>query len=151
MTDRRVVHDTFVIERRLRVAPAVVFDAYADPVKKAKWFGAPGEEAVLDVDFRVGGREFNRGGPPGGAVYTFEAIYRDIVADERIITTYEMTMDGRRISESVSTTEFLADGSGTRLIYTEQGVYLDGLDTPQSREHGTNELLDALVTYVENS
>ena len=27
---------------------------------------------------------------------------------------------------------------------TEQGVFLDGLDTPAAREHGTGELLDAL-------
>jgi uncharacterized protein YndB with AHSA1/START domain len=152
MTERSVVHDSFVIERTLGSAPAVVFDAFADPAKKAKWFGAPDNgDAALDLDFRVGGREFNRGGEPGGAVYTYEAVYRDIVPGERIVTTYEMAMDGARISVSLATTEFIPEGAGTKLIYTEHGAYLDGHDTPQAREHGTNELLDALVTYVDKT
>jgi uncharacterized protein YndB with AHSA1/START domain len=151
MTERSVVHDSFVIERDLKAAPKAVFDAFADPAKKVKWFGAPDNgNAALDIDFRVGGREFNSGGEPGGAVYTFEAIYRDIVENERIVTTYEMAMDGARISVSLATTEFVASGSGTKLIYTEHGVYLDGYDNPQDRQHGTNELLDGLVNYVDN-
>jgi uncharacterized protein YndB with AHSA1/START domain len=152
MSDRSVVHDTFVIERTLNAAPKVVFDAFADPAKKAKWFGAPDNgDAKLDLDFRVGGREFNRGGEPGGAVYTYEAVYRDIVEGERIVTTYEMTLDGARISVSLATTEFLPDGAGTRLIYTETGAYLDGLDEPAARQHGTNEMLDSLVRYIDES
>ena len=34
--------------------------------------------------------------------------------------------------------------SGTTLTFTEQGVFLDGADTPAVREKGTGELLDAL-------
>ena len=48
------------------------------------------------------------------------------------------------MSVSVSTVEFLQAGAGTHLRYTEQGVFLDGIDTPQQREHGTGELLDKL-------
>jgi uncharacterized protein YndB with AHSA1/START domain len=40
--------------------------------------------------------------------------------------------------------------TGTRLVYTEQGACLDGLDTPDAREHGTRELLDALGTALES-
>jgi uncharacterized protein YndB with AHSA1/START domain len=152
MAERSVVHDTFVIERSLGASPKTVFDAFADPAKKAQWFGAPDNgDAVLDLDFTVGGREFNSGGEPGGAVYTYEAVYRDIVENERIVTTYEMSMDGARISVSLASTEFLPEGEGTKLIYTEQGAYLDGLDVPRAREHGTNELFDALSRYLENS
>jgi uncharacterized protein YndB with AHSA1/START domain len=152
MSDRSVVHDTFMIERTLEAAPKVVFEAFADPAKKAKWFGAPDNgDAKLDLDFRIGGREFNSGGEPGGAVYTYESVYRDIVDGERIVTTYEMGLDGARISVSLATTEFLPDGDGTRLIYTEAGAYLDGLDDPAARKHGTNELIDALVRFVDGS
>lgn len=35
-------------------------------------------------------------------------------------------------------------------MYTEQGACLDGLDTPDAREHGTRELLDALGTVLES-
>jgi hypothetical protein len=34
--------------------------------------------------------------------------------------------------------------SGTTLTFTEQGVFLDGRDTPAIRQKGAGELLDAL-------
>ena len=37
-----------------------------------------------------------------------------------------------------------ANGTGTRLVMTEQGAFLDGYDDAGSREHGSNLLLDAL-------
>jgi hypothetical protein len=55
-----------------------------------------------------------------------------------------MTSDGQRISVSVATVEIAAAIAGTRLVFTEQGAFLDGLETPSSREQGTGGLLDAL-------
>ena len=63
--------------------------------------------------------------------------------------TYEIYRDDARISVSVATIEFEAAGTGTKLTMTEQGVFLDGLDTPAEREHGTRELLDTLAAHVE--
>ena len=59
-----------------------------------------------------------------------------------------MTLNGERISVSVATVEFAPEGSGTRLTLTEQGVFLDGLDKVEDREHGTRELLDKLGTVL---
>ena len=81
--------------------------------------------------------------------FSFEAVHQDIVPKERIVTTYEMHMGDARISVSLSTVEFKPDGAGTRLRYTEQGAFLDGHDTPEVREHGTRELLDALGAVLE--
>ena len=75
---------------------------------------------------------------------TFVARYHGIVPDQRIVTTYEMYLDEKRISVSLATLEFKPDGAGTRLILTEQGVFLDGVDNPAERERGTRELLDNL-------
>jgi hypothetical protein len=44
--------------------------------------------------------------------------------------------------------EFKADGDGTRLIFTEQGAFLDGLDKVEYREHGTRDLLDNLGAFL---
>lgn len=80
-----------------------------------------------------------------GTRYGYYVTYTDIVPDERIVYTYEMTMNDQRISVSVATIEVRpgADG-GTDFVLTEQGVYLDGLDNPAQRREGTEELLNAL-------
>jgi uncharacterized protein YndB with AHSA1/START domain len=96
------------------------------------------------LDFRVGGREHLTGDPAGGPVYTFDALYQNIVPNERIIYTYDMHLDQKRISVSLATVELKVQGTGTRLIFTEQAVYLDGAGTPADREGGTRALLDNL-------
>jgi uncharacterized protein YndB with AHSA1/START domain len=146
MTERSVTHATFVIERTYSASPARVFAAWSDPAIKSRWFTGPEEWGPdeLDLDFRIGGREISRGGPKGGPVHTYEGRYYDIVPNERIVYAYDMHIDETRISVSVATVEFKPAGTGTRLIFTEQGAYLDGHDTSAEREHGTGELLDAL-------
>ena len=148
MTERSAVHATFAIERTYDASPARVFEAWADPVAKSRWFGGS-EPPEHQLDFRGGGREVNRGGPPGGPVFTYEALYYDIVPGERIVYAYEMCMGDTRISVSVATVEFSPAGTGTRLLFTEQGAFLDGHDTPEQREHGTRGLLEKLGDTLE--
>ncbi|PTR23003.1 uncharacterized protein YndB with AHSA1/START domain [Rhodococcus sp. OK519] len=146
MTTRSVTHSTFVIERVYDARPARVFHAFADPDAKARWFTHPDEwvSNAATMDFRVGGRETVSGGAKGGPVHAFSATYQDIVPNERIVYTYDMHMDDVRTSVSLATIEFFSSGNGTRLVMTEQGVFLDGHDNARSREEGTNLLLDAL-------
>ncbi|MFL6111564.1 MAG: SRPBCC domain-containing protein, partial [Catenulispora sp.] len=80
---------------------------------------------------------------------TYEARYQDIVPNERIVTSYDMHMDDKRISVSLATVEFRPDGTGTRLVLTEQGAFLDGYDDPADRQRGTVELLDALAVELK--
>jgi uncharacterized protein YndB with AHSA1/START domain len=146
MTVRTVTHATFVIERTYDAAPARVFAAWATPEAKSRWFVGPDEWQKSDhwLDFQVGGREHVSGGPKGGAIHSFDALYQDIVPDRRIIYAYDMHLGDTRISVSLATVEFKPDGKGTRLVFTEQGAFLDGFDIPDDRERGTIDLLDNL-------
>ncbi len=149
MSQRNTTHATFVIERDLPHPPAKVFAAYADPKKKAKWFGGPPEwNSEHRMDFRVGGKETSTGGPPGGVVHKMSGEYWDIVENERIVMSYEMHLGATRISVSLGTTEIKPNGVGSKLTYTEQGAYLDGYDDAGQREEGTRELLGQLETYL---
>jgi uncharacterized protein YndB with AHSA1/START domain len=142
MSERSVEHATFVVERSYDAAPDRVFAAWSDPQAKARWFG--GSDERFELDFRVGGRERRQGIDAEGNVYTFQALYQDVVPASRIVYTYDMLVGATRISVSVATVEFRPQGAGTRLVFTEQGVFLDGHDTPARREHGMGSLLDAL-------
>jgi uncharacterized protein YndB with AHSA1/START domain len=147
---RSTIHSTFVIERTYDASPKRVFDAWADSAAKSKWFGPPEKTAEsYSLGFREGGREHLTVPSESGPVYSFDAVYQDIVPEQRIVYTYDMHRDEDRISVSVATVEIDAHGEGTRLTLTEQGVFLDGLDDPTAREHGTNALMDALGALVE--
>jgi len=146
MSQRNTQHDTFTIERRYPVPPRRVFDAFADQTKKARWFGCIEGWKVAEhtIDFRVGGREVWRGGPPKGTQHRNDTVYHDIVPNERIVWSYTMHVADRPISVSLTTLELCPDGAGTRLRFVEQGVYLDDYDGAADRVRGTNDLLDSL-------
>jgi uncharacterized protein YndB with AHSA1/START domain len=152
MTERSVVHATFTIERTYDASPARVFAAFADAGAKKQWFGGPPEWGPdeHEMDFRVGGRETNRGGPKGGPVHHFDARYMDIVPDRRIVFAYDLYVDDVKLSVSLTTIQLQPAGKGTRLTFTEQGAFLDGHEDPSLREEGTRGLLEALARALAN-
>ena len=149
MTERSIVHGTFTVERTYRHAPAVVFGAWSKPEFKRQWFGSPKEGSTDDIfEFRVGGREFNEG-KMGNDLYTYDVLYQDIVENNRIIYTYQMKLNGQRISVSVATIELRPEAGGTKLVLREDGAFLDGLDTVEQRQGGTNYLIDQLGAWLD--
>ena len=144
MTERSIAHGSFTVTRSYPAKPSRVFKAWSNPEFKRKWFGSPKEDDPTSIfEFRVGGREYNAG-KFGKDTFTFDVRYQDIVPDQRIIYTYEMTMNGQRISVSLATIEIEPEGDGTRMTVVEHGAFLDGLDNVRQREEGTNALMDAL-------
>lgn len=143
-----VTHDTFAIERTYPVTPDRVFAAWAKLDTKAKWWGDD-EVATSEhtLDFRPGGSEHITG-VAGDMKFAYDAIYHDIVPDSRIVWSYDMHLNGARISVSVGTVELSAVPGGTRLVMTEQGAFLDGLDTNEQRRAGTEELLNNLGSFL---
>jgi uncharacterized protein YndB with AHSA1/START domain len=51
------------------------------------------EKGSHELDFRVGGHEGLSGGLKGGPVHAFDALYQDIVPDQRIVYSYDMHLD----------------------------------------------------------
>jgi uncharacterized protein YndB with AHSA1/START domain len=146
VTGRNATHGSFALERVYDAAPARVFKAWADPAIKARWFVGLADWRLLEraMEFRVGGKERLSGRKGSGIVSTFDSVYLDIVPDRRITYSYDMRLDGRHISVSLATVELTPEGAGTRLVITEQDVFLDGYDDADSRARGTRILLDQL-------
>ncbi len=144
---RSVAHATFQLKRRYDASTARVWKAFTDADAKPKWFSGPPERWELlerRMDVRVGGSELLSGRWEGGVVSTFEATYHDVIPNERLVYSYVMHLGDKKISVSLATVELKAEGTGTAVSVTEQGVFLDGYDDAGSREQGTAHLLDAL-------
>ena len=153
MSTPSIVHNTFVIERTYPHSAARVFGAFSDPAIKRRWF-AEGEGwhiDAFDADFRVGGRETSRFRFKDGPPIANDTVYQDIVPDRRIVFVYAMTIGDKRISASLASVELFPSGSGTRLVYTEQGQFFDGADQPKQRELGCADLFDALGEELKRS
>ncbi len=147
MNSRSVHHDTFVIERTYPSPPSKVFRALTDPEAKAAWFLAPGDwkASGYRFDCRVGGTEHVESRPPGGEPHIYDAVYHEVLPDQRVVFSYDMHLGERHLSVSLTTIELAPVESGTRLIFTEQGAFLDGDPADvASRVEGTNHLLDNL-------
>lgn len=138
MTERSISHGAFTIERLYKASPAKAFAAWATIEAKRRWFAGEAPWIVSEhrMDFRSGGSERLISGLDG-APHTFEARYSEVIPDVRIIYTYDMWLSGALLSTSLVTVEFQPQGTGTRMVFTEHGAFLDGLATAKEREEGT--------------
>ena len=152
--ERSVVHAVFSLERTYDSPVDRVYRALSDEAAKAKWFGGDNSQwrqIERKMDFRVGGRERLSGRWQSGVTSTFDAVYHDIVPNERIVYAYEIHLNERKISVSLATMQLKSAGAGrTTLKVTEQGAFLDGYDDGGSRERGTGFLLDKLGESLES-
>ena len=144
------VHATFVIERSYAAPVERVWHALSADDARDQWFGGGPSFAVREKshDFRVGGHGTEEGQWHGGPQSRFASTYTDIVDLERIVFTYDMWVEDKHLSTSLTTIALELDGDGTLLTYTEQGVHFDGLDSVEGREEGTRGLLDLLGSYL---
>ncbi len=101
---RSAVQGAFTLRRAFAASPARLYKAFADPEAKKRWFAGPTGFVELErvMDIRVGGRERVVGRHASGMVSAFDAIYFDVIPDERLIYSYEMRLDGRKISVSLA-------------------------------------------------
>ena len=140
--------------RRFRAAPDKVFAACTDPAVMQRWFG-PKEFHVttLTADVRVGGTfSFRMVGPPGEMAA--EGVYEAVDPPTLLVHTWRWT-DGppEYPPDGVTsriTYEFEADGAGTRMTFTQEG--LPDQDEADSHKQGWSQAfdkLDAILGEVE--
>ncbi len=149
--ERRLAHTGFTLTRDYPVPIKRVWDAFAVEDQKMAWYGAGDtiESGEWAFDFRVGGRDVDEGTFHNGPVSRYEATYTDIVKHVRIVTTYDMWIDGVHMSTSVASLEFEPIDEGTRFTHVEHGVFFDQFwaDGP-GREEGSRGLLENLGRHL---
>ena len=107
--------DTQILVTRDFDAPRhLVFRAWTTPELVRLWWHAKrGEMIVAEIDLRVGGHWRYAMVTPAGDEVAFHGTYREIVPDERLISTE--VYEGAPDHEALSTLTFSADGERTRV------------------------------------
>lgn len=149
-------YGTFTLERTWTTTPARVFEAWADVEIKAMWFPGVDEETLRvvrrDLDFRRGGVEVLEGHfPASGMTALYEARFHLVEPDRRLVYDYDLHHDGLFTSVTLSSLFIEPEGARTRVVYTEQIVFLDGKDGTAGRKHGTEAQWEKLETVLSNA
>jgi uncharacterized protein YndB with AHSA1/START domain len=112
--------------------------------------GPPSDGSILiydETDFREGGQDRFRCGSKADPNIHGTTRYLDIVANQRIVSSETVEMNGKRLCASLSTVEFSADGEKTKLKSTTQLSSFIGGDMVKGHKSGTNASLDNLVRF----
>ncbi len=152
MNKPTVLHGSFTVEREYGAPIERVFAAWTTAEAKIGWF-AQGDDFIdtLDeytLDFRVGGKERLVARLANGHRLVLEGTFHDIVDDSRIVGTYEIVLNERRISVSLYSVQLFSTTLGTRLTTSEDGAFLDEADDPAQRRLGVESDLDQLAHYL---
>jgi uncharacterized protein YndB with AHSA1/START domain len=94
--------EQILITREFDAPKHLVYQAWTTPeLVKRWWSGHQGEMTVAEIDLRVGGRWRYVMVAPGGFEVAFHGTYREIVPNERIVTTQVYELPGAPEGEGV--------------------------------------------------
>jgi uncharacterized protein YndB with AHSA1/START domain len=155
MTASAIAHASFTLSRTITASPSRVFEAFADPDIKRRWFAEGDQHDVEDFasDLHEGATQrlryrFRDGTPFAGMRIVNTDTVLNLVPDARIVWASKMAFGDADISAALITAELIAVASGTELMLTFQGAFFEGADGPQIREMGWQAMLDKLVDTV---
>ena len=144
-----VEHGQLTVERDFAYPLERVYAAWTTSEAKSRWFAQTGDnESEYSMDFRIGGTERVVAQLKSGKRLRLETRFWDIVPNERIVATYDILLDDRRLSVSLYSVQFIPTDNGTKLITIEDGAFLDGLDNAESRTEGVVWDMDNLEKYL---
>jgi uncharacterized protein YndB with AHSA1/START domain len=115
-----------VIERIFDAPPEIVFQAWTEPARLARWWGPKGfTNPICEVDLRVGGGWRIVMRAPDGAEYPGGGVYREIVKHERLVfTNIAMDKEGKPIIDGFTTVTFAEHSGKTKLTLQTRAVAL---------------------------
>jgi len=140
-----IAHETLTISRTIAAPVADLWDAYADAAIRAQWSVPEGEAMVYDAaDFREGGRDLYRCGPPEALEFHAVVDYVRIVPHRLIVYAERVRTDEQALAAGLLTWEFEEHGDGTRVVITCQMASFVGEGMIEGNRNGHTAALDQL-------
>jgi uncharacterized protein YndB with AHSA1/START domain len=143
--------EQILITRRFAAPRHLVYRAWTTPeLVKQWWSGGHGTVAVAEIDLRVGGRWRYVIAADGGVEVAFHGEYREIVPNERIVSTevYEGAPDAEAVN-TLTLTERDGRTTMTVLIQHRSQANRDAV-LQAGMESGLNAALDQLEQVVRS-
>jgi uncharacterized protein YndB with AHSA1/START domain len=138
-------NDQILITREFDAPRHLVFKAYTTPELVRRWWHANrGEMTLCEIDLRVGGKWRYLMAACGGPDVGFHGEYREIVPDERIVSTE--VYEGAPDAEALGTVTFTGTGERTVLTILVQHASQEDRDAhiDSGMEEGLQDALDLL-------
>ena len=147
--EEKLHHTTINLESFYPAPVAKVFSEFADPAARAKW-SAPLEDTLVydTVDFREGGRDVFRCGPPNDLRFRGETTYQAIVPNKCVISTETLVEGTKRLAVALNTLDFESTPGGTALKVTVQIVSFVGPGMIGGYESGNRSALEGLTRHL---
>ncbi|MET0127125.1 MAG: SRPBCC family protein [Solirubrobacterales bacterium] len=146
-TDKQIL-----IEREFDAPKELVYKAYTTPeLIKRWWAGKRGEVTLVEVDLRVGGGwRYVMNASSGGFEVGFHGEYREIVPNERLVSTE--VYEGMPDAEALDTLTLTEENGRTKLsilVEHQKQEHRDG-HIESGMEGGMQESMDALEEVAKS-
>ena len=140
-----------VLKRVFDAPRDVVFRAWTDPERRARWWGPKGFTVPeYKMDVRPGGAWRTCMRSPDGEIYWVQGVYREIVAPERLVFTWAWEDEhGNPGHETLVTVEFRARGDKTELTLTHS--VFESAKSRDAHKSGWSSSLDCLAEFLAES
>lgn len=145
-------HDTIRLTQHVDASVADVWEAYADSAARARWSVPAGEKMVYEQsDFREGGHDRYRCGPPETLDFHAETEYTRIVPNELVVYTETVRNEGQTLATGLVTWEFEPDDRGTLVTVTSQVVSFIGPGMIDGNRNGHTKALEQLGRHLADA
>jgi uncharacterized protein YndB with AHSA1/START domain len=137
-----------VITRVLDAPRALVFKAWTEPERAARWWGPRGFITIAcQMDVRPGGAWRLCMRSPEGTVHCKRGVYREIVAPERLVLTYAWEDAEGRPGHDTLVTVTLADHGGKTQLTLHQALF-ESVESRNGHQVGWTSCLERFADYL---
>ena len=137
-----------VITRIIDAPRHIVFQAWTEPDRVARWWGPQGFTTVYhDMDIRPGGAFRVCMRSPEDAEHWKQGVYREVVEPERLVFTFGWEdADGKPGHQTLVTVTFAEEGGKTRMTFRQ--VPFQSVEERDGHRGGWSSSFDRLADYV---